>query len=308
MVVEPIEEVKGKTAVGFVTQTPEFLSDWQLDLKSDDSSIAAADGIKAFTPSTPSLEVPFLRTLHHLVGQLEPTVDRHHLNRERDLETRFHDIEQMDKKETKALTDAMEIAKDISFWGILEDVGNTLIGGISVFFGASALAAGSTAAGGALIVSGVLSVGNLFFKHAHVWDWMAGEIAGSDKVYKEQIKTYVPAAVGITAAAAGLYGGISAWNTSVKTGWEMTQAVITTTLNVTKGLVDYKKLSSQSDQSYAMANFRFFNSLGELNRTALETECEHFKDDLDQQSRLSGTLAKILENTRRTIQVTQQPV
>jgi hypothetical protein len=147
------------------------------DLDYESSSIQKmATPIPAYTPSKPVLD-PIQNVMHNYINKVEPMANRWSVYREKEIEKEFAHIDQLHHEEAKQLEEATQASQQVSFWGILGDVSSSITSAISFFFGFSAISAGSPAVGGVLIVSGVLSLSNLAFKHGQVWDFVADHVA-----------------------------------------------------------------------------------------------------------------------------------
>ncbi|NGX26918.1 MAG: hypothetical protein K940chlam6_00845 [Chlamydiae bacterium] len=272
------------------------------------SSIAPAGTKELYTSSKPILDNPIQRTIEYFANHLEPIVDRWSRFKETTIESKFKEIEDLHRQEAIKLAEAHEASKEVTFWGILEDIGSSIMSAVSFFFGFSALSAGATAVGGALIISGVLSLGNLAFKHAHVWDWIADQVGGKNEDLKVAIKTYVPAAIGVTAAAMGIYGSYAAWSYAAQTGIKQATSLLQSTTTIATAMSAYGSGMSQYTLKNATADLSFLQSNSEFSTLSLEESVEDLKKFHENQTQLHTNIGKILEETDQAIQVIQQPV
>jgi hypothetical protein len=190
----------------------------------------------------------------------------------------------------------------------LEDIGSSMMGVVSITLGATAATAGSPIVGGALLVSGVVSIGNLAFRHLHVWDYIGDQVGRENETLKAAIKDYMPAAVGITAAAMGIYGSYAGWQYAAKTGIAGAVALLQGTTNVASSLVNYKSGISQSELRNISADLSFLQSNLSLSNLDVQVCADDLKDFHEKQVSLHTKLGKLVEETDQTIQVTQQPV
>ncbi len=271
------------------------------------SSIAPAEKKETYVPSKPTLD-PVLRTIENYVGRLEPAADRWSRFKEGAIEKKCQEIDALYREEAIKLKEAYEASKTVSFWSILEDIGSSIMSAISFFFGFSAISTGAPVVGGILILSGVLSLGNLAFKYARVWDWVADQVAGKNTTLHSVIKTYIPPAIGITAAGMGIYGSYAAWNYAAQTGIQGVTSILQSTGMIASGLTAFAGGISQGHLREATAQLSFLQSNSELSNLSLEEFLDETKEFHDGQRQIHKTLEEILRETDEAIQVIQQPV
>ena len=274
------------------------------------STIAkAAEAAPVFQPSIPQLDRPLpLWETFSQVRRYEGTVNTHSIQGEKRIGQTFDHINKINQEQSLKLEEAIAASKDVSFWSILEDVGNSLMSSVSFFYGFTALSTGGTAVGGALIASGVLSLSTIAFKHAQAWDWIADQIAGSDKEMRQAIKTYVPAAVGIIAAGIGVYGAYSSWQYSHLNGISQTQSIIQTTATVVKGITDFGKGRADSHSKWTNAQVSALQSKSDLITIDLDNIVEEVKNVDKKLTEVLELAARLFQDNDRAIQSTQQPV
>jgi|GEM_PF-3395649 len=273
-----------------------------------DSSVAPAELKEVYTPSKPTLTSPMYNILQGYVARLEPTVDRWSRFKEGSIDAKCREVEELNLQEIAKIKEAQEAANDVSFWGILEDIGGSVMSAVSFTLGLSAVSAGSTLIGGALIVSGALSVGNLAFKHMQVWDYLGDQIGGKDEDLKYAIKNYAPAAVGISAAAMGIYGSYSAWNYAAQTGMARATSLLQGTTNIAMALATYSSGMANSAIKNVQADLSFLQSNLSLSKLSMEVCTDDLKNFHERQMHLHTNIGKLLEETDQAIQVIQQPV
>ncbi|MDN3506466.1 MAG: hypothetical protein P0S96_04480 [Simkaniaceae bacterium] len=268
------------------------------------SSLEAAEFKEVYSPSKPTLTSPIGRMLDGIVGRLEPTVDRWSRFKESSIEAKCKEVEDLNRQEIAKIQEAQDAAKDVTFWGILEDIGNSIMGAVSFTLGFSAVSAGAPVVGGALIVSGALSVGNLAFKHMQVWDYLGDQIAGKDENLKYAIKNYVPSAVGLTAAAMGIYGSFSAWSYTAQAGTSLLQG----TANIATALATYSSGMANSAIKNVQADLSFLQSNLSLSKLSMQVCTDDLRNFHERQMHTFTNVGKLLEETDNAIQVIQQPV
>lgn len=274
------------------------------------STIAKSKSITAlYTPSKPLLDPPMpIWEMLSQVGRLERAADKYTLHKEYQIDQTYNKIQQFQRTEALKLEEAYAASQDVSFWSLLEDIGSCLMSSISFFFGFSALATGGTIVGAALIVSGVLSLSNIAFKHAQAWDWIADQVAGGDKEMRQAIVTYLPVAVGITAAALGAYGAWGAWNTSHLEGTAKGLAILQTTASLAKGITAYGSGRAAAHYKSAGAEFSALQTKTELTTLGLENYIEDIKDFQKKLTNVQELVGRLVQDTNRAVQLTQQTV
>ncbi|MBS0630171.1 MAG: hypothetical protein JSS30_08140 [Verrucomicrobia bacterium] len=263
--------------------------------------------VSSYTPSKPLLPSPMWDSINQ-VGRLERVADRFTLQKESQIDMTFDKIQKLHQEEALKLEEAYNISQDVSFWGILEDIGSSLMSSISFFFGFSAVAAGGTAVGAALIVSGVLSLSNIAFKHAQTWDWIADQVAGGDRQMHQAILTYLPPAIGITAAAMGAFGAWGAWHYSYLQGTEKALAILGTTTSLAKGISAYGSGRVNAQSRMTNAEISALQSKAELTILDLEEINDEIKEYQKNLSVMYEYAAKLIQDANKAVQLTQQPV
>lgn len=297
--IEKIQPIQGVVPVADPVLEPLF-SD------RENSSIGVSAPKEMFVPSKPVLTSPVHRTIETFVERMEPTVDRWSRFKETDMKKKFEEIEALHIKEAAKMRESYEASKDVTFWGILEDMGHSIMGAVSAFFGYSAISAGAPIVGGALLVSGTLSIGNLAFKHAGIWDWTADQI--QDKEMRESFRSYVPSAIGITAAALSIYGTYAAWGYTAFSGMKQVAEIMKSTTHVGTALVAFTSGMSRSQLSHMNADLSSLEFNREISTMALERYTDDLKEFHEKQTELHSKIGRIIEETDQTIQGIQQPV
>lgn len=258
------------------------------------------------SPREPSKPV-LLATIDN-VERLEKATDLYTAQKQTQIDLSFKRIQAFQLEETKKLEEAYKASENVGFWGILEDIGSTIMSAISFFFGFSALATGGAAIGGALIISGILSLSSIAFKHAKGWDWIADQIAGENKPLRQAIVTYLPVAVGITAAAMGAYGAWGAWHYAPMEGSKKALAILQTAASIAKGISAFGSGKAASHYKTANAEFSALQTKTELTTLGIEEIIVEIKDMHKKMSAEYELVAKIIQDSSHAIQVTQQPV
>lgn len=309
MPVRAIDETTPPSAVQPLDRLPSALA----PTRDDVSTLTKAEPLTpSYTPSKPTLEPPstspLFDTFRTLETRTEPLIHRWLHGREDRIEKHFSEIQAMHTEQARQMDEAVTASKNVSFWGILEDIASTVSAAIGFFFGTSAALAGSTVVGGALIASGVLTVGNLAFKHGHVWGWVADQMAGNDKQLREQILTYLPSAVGLSATALSFAGAYGAWKYAGQTGFQVTNHLLQSTVNISDSLIHYKSGMASYDQKGILGDLSALQSNTDLSRMDLEKLISDVQEYHEHQTDMHATLGKILEERDQAIQLVQQPV
>lgn len=277
------------------------------EFKDSPSSIHPTPLTKTYPSSKPSLD-PIQKTLQFYVDTLEPQVDAWNRAKEKEIEKICNSIQKTHQEEDTELQKASLASKETTFWGILEDIGNSLTSTVSFFFGFSALSTGgATALGGTLIISGILSLSHLACKHTNIWNYIVDQMT-EDPTVKQAMKTYFPPALGITAAAMGIYGSFAAWNYAAQTGTNQILSLLEGTTNIAVGLMAYKKGTSFSDLQYTTANLITIHSKIDFSTIDMENFITEIKTFHEKQNQTHTILEKIIEETKQAIQIIQQPV
>jgi hypothetical protein len=178
-----------------------------------DSMSTAKDDprLSEFTPSKPKL--PELRAIYAVMKARDTSQATLGLNAD-GLEIAQNDLKSTLTERAEKLKEACERAQSAGVWDTLRRVGAMILGAVSAFLGLSLFATGgSTLLGGALVVAGVLSLANLAFADAGIWDWMAEKIAGDNEEKKKKIAFLIPCVLGVLACGLGLasLGALGMW-------------------------------------------------------------------------------------------------
>ncbi|NGX39068.1 MAG: hypothetical protein KR126chlam1_00388 [Chlamydiae bacterium] len=273
------------------------------------SSLTSVKEVSApFTPSKPKLQEPvFFRVLLN-VAYLEQVAENFALYKEKVIERTFAEYNAQNSEAARISEEAQEQSKQVSFWGVLEDLSGAVTGAVSTVFGFSAISAGNPYVGGILIANGVLSISNIAFKHTHVWDWVAEQAAGGNKEYKQLIASTLPAAVGILCTAVGLYGAYNAWSYAQMSQESTLLTFFDTTSNLARGITTMGRGYAESNFLQTSSALSALLSMAELTKIDLENAAEEIKGFHEGQMRVISSCAELLESRDRAIQLTQQPV
>jgi len=281
---------------------------------SENSSVEKASSTgkpsSSFTPSKPTLEKP-KSGVPRILGMIpqwesigstlaELTSDR--------IQTEGANIKRTHLDEAAKMDEALELSKQVGFWGILEDVGNLFTGAVSTTLGYSIASTASPVAGGMLIGAGILSLTNITMKHLEGWDWLAGQIAGDDNETKEQISTYLPAALGITSTALGLAGTFGGWYFGGLSEASQAISMLQTAANLSQAGISMQSAYHGSQQSWTSAEISYLQSMAKFYKIHLENAMDEMKEFSEQQMQFTGLAGELLRARKRAIQVTHQVV
>lgn len=204
---------------------------------------------------------------------------------------------------------ASEKAKESKAWSILQKIANLMVASFSLVVGISLLGSGGmgTVVGGAMIVSGILSISNMVLSETGAWNWIAGKLADNAEEQRK-LATLIPAIVGVLAGSVGILGSVSAYS---KFGMPAFQAIIffaqsaitifngTTTIG--KGFADARSLYHSADVVKIKSEITIKGKMIDHVTKSLETIFDTLNND-----RTSNL--KIIEQITKTHQSVSQRV
>ncbi len=271
-------------------------------------TLEPSQNLAAYIPSKPVLTPPSCNLIKQIERLEVFSCDVNAYNRAQ-LDRYFQKLEELDRLEAQKMKEELDRADSANFWSFLQDMAALINTAFSAVFGISLLATGaSPILGGILITAGVLSMVNYAFQHLEVWDWVAHQLAAENEEQYQQLKTVIPAAVGVTAAVVGIAGSAgAAWFTELNFlqevmivgerlsgfatgGTFFAKSVAEGRLKLTRGeLITLKKESrlTHKDLSYAMSELIEF---------------------FDEQGRMHEKAARLLAAGREALQITQQVI
>lgn len=305
--ISPIEPI---SAIRKVPSSPQWDPLRRNPIPTDSSMSSSKKQRGEYLSSQPQLAPPnpFGKTLSLFESKIESLAAIRTLSREKEIEKTFHSIDQSHQEEGLLLEKTSQSTKDVTFWGILEDLSHSVLGSLFFLAGTSALSAGATATGGGLIVSGVLSISQLYMKHVKVWDWMADSMAKDHQTLHKAIQTYLPAAFGIATAALGIYGSYWGWSSVSQTGSNLASTLLEGTSTITKGLLAFGGGLSQYQLRTFTGQLDHLHSKAELSIIDLDQLTQDVEDFEKKQKQYVDLLGKIVEQTDQAIQIIHQPV
>lgn len=259
-----------------------------------------------FVPSKPTITPPFWAMIGQ-VSRLEDAAHKFTVQKEQRIDTIFAEIQRLHRDEGIKLEEAYAASEDMTFWGFLYDVAMGITSSVSFFFGFAAIGSGGTLVGAALITSGVLSLTNIAFKHMEAWDWIATQVS-NDKETKQAIKTYLPAAVGITAAAMGAYGAYAAWNYTELQGISKALGILETAAGVAQAVTAWNNGNASERFTSVRAEVSALQTKGELTTLELDIVIEDIKKFQKDLSVIQDLIGRLVQDTSASIQAIQQPV
>lgn len=120
-------------------------------------------------------------------------------------------MQEISLEAAERLKEAAERAKESGFWSLLKKIATCLLSVLSIVLGFSLISSGAGVfVGGAMIASGLLSVANLTFSEAGIWEWVAKKLAGEDEEKRKQLAMLLPTAIGIASGLIGVFGATGA--------------------------------------------------------------------------------------------------
>jgi len=165
-----------------------------------------------YEPSKPQLAFPSKESLieYRLIDSLEKL----HKTGTGMLELNMNELDdcnqkfkEMQAEQAKKLKEAAARTQDDKFWSLLKKIGAFVLAAVSTVLGMTLVATGAGAlVGGAMIASGLLTIANLAFTDAGVWDWVAEKLAKGNEEKQKKIAAIIPAVVGGFCAVIGLAG------------------------------------------------------------------------------------------------------
>jgi hypothetical protein len=124
----------------------------------------------------------------------------------KDWEVQRQELNVLRKKQLEQLAKTIESEESSLFWSFLTKIGQVVLAAISTVLGFSLLASGGAPlAAGALVASGLLTVANVALQETGGWDWIADQIAEKDKELRDNIRTIVPATIGLVCGIGSLF-------------------------------------------------------------------------------------------------------
>jgi len=259
-----------------------------------------------FVPSKPTIPPPFWAMIGQ-VSRLEDAAHKFTVQKEQRIDCIFAEIQRLQKEEGIKLEEAYAASEDMTFWGFLYDTAMGIASSVSFFLGFAAVSGGGTVVGAALIASGVLSLTNIAFKHVEAWDWVATQVS-NDKETKQAIKTYLPVAVGIVAAAMGAYGAYGAWNYSELQGMSKALGILETTAGVAQAVTAWNNGKASERFKAVRAEVSALQTKGDLTTLELDVVIEDIKKFQKDLSVIQDLIGRLVQDTSTSIQAIQQPV
>lgn len=124
----------------------------------------------------------------------------------KDWEVQRQELSVLRKKQLEQLVKTIESEESSVFWSFLSKIGQIVLSAISTVLGFSLLATGGgLLAGGALVASGLLTVANVALEETGGWDWIADHIAEQNKELRDNIRTIIPATIGLVCGIGSLF-------------------------------------------------------------------------------------------------------
>lgn len=188
-----------------------------------------------------------LEDIHKVGGSIQ-------LTQNKEFTTTQQKISELQEKELVELKEKAERAAQSGFWSFLQTIGSYILSAINVVLGLFLASQGSAIIGGVMIAAGLIEVANLAFSTCGIWSWLADYLAGENEELAQQLATILPGAVGLTAAALGVIGGIELFSMYHELDLAEQILVISKTAvtfgegvaTIGKGVANYKITQSES--------------------------------------------------------------
>lgn len=285
----------------------EFSGAW-IPKEGEQSTIKKAEvaGVN-FEPSKPALPSPLWDVIGK-IQRLEAASDDYATVREQQIKMDLKEIDRLHAEESLTMDKALAAQKDVTFWTVLQDVGNICMGSVSAVLGVFTFSSGNPVAGGLLIAAGITSIANIAFKYGKVWDWMAERIAGENQQLRETIRTYLPASVAVVCAALCVYGSMQVWNLPGLTSSQQALSMVETGLSVVTGVVGLGQGMSQAHLKWETAELSALQTMEEFTRMDLEDATEEIQEFQKRQSETQKVAAQLINSNSDALQLINQPV
>lgn len=255
----------------------------------------------------PALDSPMSRVIGNVL-RLEKTAEMFSILRENDINELFKEIEKLQLEQSRKYEETIAAQQDVSFWGIMDDLVGVLTGSISAVFGLVAIQNGAAYTGGVLIATGITNVSNIAFKYAGAWDLLAETIADENTEMREAIRTYIPAAIGVTAAVVSAYCSYQLWNLPQMTSQKQGMAILEGVASVVSGLTAMGNGVASARFTKAGAALSFLQTKTSLSKLDLDRAAGELSSFHRQQFEVGKHVAELIEAANQSIQMIQQPV
>lgn len=229
--------------------------------------------LSSYPPLLPEFHfLAFLERFETFMQGYQETVIEELSRVETDLKSCFADLSERLKENAKKMSDA-------SFWGMLQKIATFLSAALALFTGGLLVSASHGLVGGALLASGVLSMGHFIMTETGSYETLARKIAGENEKRKKELITYLPIAVGITSAILGLSGGVGAVMAQAPLPPAMGIAqsalsLFSATTQTAQGIAKYKLNEAQACTIESQNKQEWLETLQEMTTNALEGETE----------------------------------
>lgn len=285
------------------------------------SSIEKAHTLSSspYIPSKPSLEKPEKKypetknsssTMDFLekILALEDLEKKLEVRRNENIQRRFNELEKLVQEEAACIKQMLAHERNVTFWSILEDIGNIFVSSVSTVLGFSMVSSGSTVLGATLISSGILAITNITCKQTGTWDWIARQIFPEDENLRNQFALAIPAALGILTTILGISGSIGAYYYKQLGDFQRVMAILQTASSIVTGVTSIGNNLAASKAISSGAKLSFLQSIGHLSKIDLQNALQNLTTFFDNQVEIKELAGRIIEATQTQIQITQQAV
>lgn len=246
----------------------------------------------AFAPSKPSLFPP-LRVIQS-GERLETTLNSMMLLHQSSIDHATEDLQKLQLEMAQSIRDKAQTTFWGEVWDTLKTVASAIFASLSAIFGVQMISSGTAVlAGASLLASGILSVTNLVFQKAGVWDWFAAQVAKEDKEFQEKLAKSLPGAIAIAAAVLGGAALASSWNLSAVL--QKATSIAHTARNITEGVLEIGKGRTMA-RMYREESARVqLEKKLHLHEMSLQKKTEHLGAALDAQKSSDKHTATIIQ-------------
>ncbi len=167
-----------------------------------------------FSPSKPHLpSLPEMRAIRAMERLHEAGERKFHVHIG-EFDAKLDELDAWQAQSLETLKEKCQRTQETTMWETARKIGAGILGVVSTFLGLSIVTTGGSALiGGALIASGIISIANLAFTDAGLWDWLAEKLAGDNEEMQKKIATLIPCVLGLIAAGLGMagFGALARW-------------------------------------------------------------------------------------------------
>jgi hypothetical protein len=214
------------------------------------------------------------------------------------------EMEELSHEALEKMKESAEKYNESWIWSTLRKVADCILSAINIIFGVTLVATGAgTLIGGLLIASGILSLVNLVCVETRAWDKFAEAVAGKDKALRNQLRAWIPGAIGIASGVIGAAGSIGAvlfasLNLAQK-GILMANTAANMAANIAKmgeGITYSENLQIQADREFLLSRIDSVENDLERSVKSLEKSMESLNRNFRHARRFFEAVSQTSEN------------